>query len=114
MGTIITRNFELRTSGHLFTRSARSIAVIAVVGCLTVAGLAAALTGAGAAFSAQADIVSVDRTHKADRLSALPKPTSKVSSSAVTTLARPPLGCESAFSRTADPARAHIFGRCIS
>jgi hypothetical protein len=32
----------------------------------------------------------------------------------VTTLSRPPIGCESAFSRAADPKRSHIFGRCIS
>ena len=78
------------------------------------AGLAAALTGAGVAFSAQAGIISVDRTHKGDRLSLLPKSTSKVSSPAVTTLAKPPVGCESAFSRIVDPDRAHFFGRCIS
>jgi hypothetical protein len=113
MGTIITGEFA-RSGGRLFTCKGRSIAVIGVVGCLTVAGLAAGLTGPGAAFSAQTDIISIDRTHKGDRLSLLPKPTSKASSTAVTTLAKPPVGCESAFSRTADPGRAHIFGRCIS
>jgi hypothetical protein len=113
MGTIITGGFAKRSGGDLFTRTGKRIAVIGVVSCLTVAGLAAALTGAGAAFSAQTDITSVDRTHKGDRLSLSPKPTSKPSP-AVTTLARPPVGCESAFSRTADPDRAHIFGRCIS
>ena len=113
MGTIITGEFAQRSGGELFSRTGKSIAVIGVVGCLTVAGLVTALTGAGAAFSAQTDITSVDRTHKADRLSLSPKPTSKPSP-AVTTLARPPVGCESAFSRTADPDRAHIFGRCIS
>jgi hypothetical protein len=114
MGTIVTGEFARRFGGDLFARTGRVVAVIGVVGCLTVAGLAAALTGAGAAFSPQADVVSVDRTHKGDRLSLLPKPTSKASSPAVTTLAKPPVGCESAFSRTADPDRAHIFGRCIS
>jgi hypothetical protein len=38
----------------------------------------------------------------------------KVPSAVVTTLPRPPVGCESAFSRTVDPERVHIFGRCIS
>jgi hypothetical protein len=114
MGTIITGEFARRFGGDLFTRTGKSIAVIGVVGCITVAGLAVALTGAGAAFSPQADVVSVDRTHKGDRLPLLPKPTSKASSTAITTLAKPPVGCESAFSRTADPGRAHIFGRCIS
>jgi hypothetical protein len=111
MGIIITADFA-RSGGDLFTRTSRRFAVIGLVGCLTVVGVAAALTGAGAAFSAQADIISVDRTHKGDRLSLLPKPIA--SSPAVTTLAKPPVGCEPAFSRTADPDRAHIFGRCIS
>jgi hypothetical protein len=56
----------------------------------------------------------VDRTHKGDRALLSPKPTLKVPSAVVTTLARPPVGCESAFSRTVDPERAYIFGRCIS
>jgi hypothetical protein len=37
-----------------------------------------------------------------------------VSLPAVTTLAKPPVGCEPAFSRIVDPDRAHVFGRCIS
>ena len=49
-----------------------------------------------------------------DRLSLLPKPTSKVSLPAVATPAKPPVGCEPAFSRIVDPDRAHVFGRCIS
>jgi hypothetical protein len=113
MGTKITGQLARTFGGDLFIRTGRGFAVIGVVGCLTVVGLAAALTGAGAAFSAQADIISVDRTHKGDRLSVLPKPISKVSPG-VTTLAKPPVGCEPAFSRVVDPDRAHIFGRCIS
>ena len=92
----------------------RNIAIIGVVGCLAVTGLAAAVSGAGAALSTQAEIVSVDRTHKGNRLPLVPKQTSTVSSPVVTTLSRPPIGCEPAFSRAADPKRAHIFGRCIS
>jgi hypothetical protein len=114
MGTVITGELALRRGGYLSTRAGRSFAVIGVVGCLTVAALVAPLMGAGAAFSAQADIISVDRTHKGDRLPLSPKAASKVSSPAVTTLAKPPLGCEPAFSRVVDPDRAHIFGRCIS
>jgi hypothetical protein len=72
------------------------------------------VTGAGAALSTQTDIVSVDHTHKGDRLPVVSKRPSKASSSVVTTLSRPPIGCESAFSRAADPKRSHIFGRCIS
>ena len=92
----------------------RNIAIIGVVGCLAVTGLAAAVSGAGAALSTQAEIVSVDRTHKGNRLPLVPKQTSTVPSPVVTTLSRPPIGCEPAFSRAADPKRAHIFGRCIS
>jgi hypothetical protein len=100
MDTNSTAVLALRVS----RRAAKNIALIAVVGCLTVTGFAAAVAGA----------VSVDRTHKGDRLPQALKHTSTVSSPVVTTLSRPPIGCEPAFSRAADPKRAHIFGRCIS
>jgi hypothetical protein len=93
--------------------AAKNIVVIGVVGCLAVTGLAAAVSGAGAALSTQPDIVSVDRNHKGNRLPLVPKHTSTVSP-VVTTLSRPPIGCEPAFSRVADPKRSHIFGRCVS
>ena len=95
-------------------RAARNVVVIGVISCLAVVGFAAAVTGAGAALRTQVDIVSVDHTHKGDRLPLVPKHTSKASSPVVTTLSRPPIGCELAFSRAADPKRSHIFGRCIS
>ena len=95
-------------------RATKNIALIGVVGCLAVTGFAAAVTGAGAALNSQSDGVSVDRTHKDDRLPLAVEGTSTVSSPIVTTLSRPPIGCEPAFSRAADPKRAHIFGRCIS
>ena len=110
MDTNSTAVFALRLSRG----AVRNIAVIGVVGCLAVTGLAAAVSGAGATLSTQADIVSVDRTHKGNRLPLLPKHTSTGSSPVVTTLSRPPIGCEPAFSRAADPKRSHIFGRCIS
>jgi hypothetical protein len=112
MGTVITGEFARRFGGNLFTHTSRGLAAVAVVGGLTVAGLAVALTGA--ASSAWGDIISVDRTHKGDRLSQLHKPISKVPLPAVTTLAKPPVGCEPAFSRIVDPGRAHVFRRCIS
>jgi hypothetical protein len=105
MGTNI--NLEL-------ARIHRRAIITGLVCCLVAAGFALAVTGAGSALSAQPDIISVDRTHKGDRSALSPKPTSNPSSPVVTTLARPPVGCESAFSRTVDPERAHIFGRCIS
>jgi hypothetical protein len=95
------------------SRAAAKITAI-IVGFIAVAGFAAGVTGAGAALSTQADIVSVDRAHKGDRLSVAPKHSPTVSSPGVTTLSHPPIGCESAFSRVADPKRSHIFGRCVS
>jgi hypothetical protein len=113
MGTNITRRLALRFGGNSLAIANRTIVAIGVVSSLVIAGSFVVVTGAGATF-APGDMISVDRTHKGDRLSPLPKPTSKASSSVVTSLARPPVGCESAFSRAADPARAHIFGRCVS
>jgi hypothetical protein len=110
MDTNSTAVFALRVG----CRAAAKIAAISVAGFLAVAGFAAAVSGAGAALNTQADIVSVDRTNKGNRLPLAPKHTSTVSSPVVTTLSRPPIGCEPAFSRAADPKRSHIFGRCIS
>jgi hypothetical protein len=109
MGTNI--NVELARVQRL---TARSAVITGLVCCLAAAGFALAMTGAGTALSAQPETISVDRTHKGDRALLSPKPTLKVPSAVVTTLPRPPVGCESAFSRTVDPERAHIFGRCIS
>jgi hypothetical protein len=95
-------------------RAVKKIAIIGVVGCLAAAGLAAAVSGAGASLGTQADVVSVERSHKGDRLQLAPKQTSTVPLPVVTTLSRPPIGCEPAFSRVADPKRSHVFGRCIS
>src|SRR6478672_5696679 len=110
MGPNSTAFFAQRVS----RRAARNIAVIGIVSCLTVLGFSAAVTGAGPALSTQINIVSVDHTHKGDRLPLVPKHASKASSPVVTTLSRPPVGCEAAFSRAADPKRSHMFGRCIS
>ena len=110
MDTHSTAVFAQRVS----RRAARNVAIIGVVSCLAVLGFAAAVTGAGAALSTQINIVSVDHTHKGDRLPLAPKDISTVSSSVVTTFLRPPIGCEPAFSRVADPKRSYIFGRCIS
>ena len=95
-------------------RAARNVAVVGVVSCLAITGFAAAVHGAGAASSIQSDIVSVAHTHKGDRLPLATKNIPTVPSPVVTTLSRPPIGCEPAFSRVADPKRSYIFGRCIS
>jgi hypothetical protein len=112
MGTKITGEFARTYGRDLLGRAGRNSVVTGVVGCLTIACLAGALTGAGA-FGSGPNVISVDSTHKGDRLSLSPKQTSKLSP-AVTTLAKPLVGCEPAFSRVVDPDRAHIFGRCVS
>ena len=89
-------------------RAAKNIAAIGVVSCLAVTGFAAAVGGGTVA------VVSVDRIHKGDRLLLVPERTSNLTPPVVTTLSRPPIACEPAFSRLADPKRSRIFGRCIS
>jgi hypothetical protein len=110
MDTNITAAIALRVT----RTAAKNIAVIGVIGCLAVTGFAAAVGGTGAAPSTQADIVSVDRILKGDRLPLVLKRTSNLTPPVVTTLSRPPIACEPAFSLVADPKRSHIFGRCIS
>ena len=73
MDTNSTAVFAQRVS----CRAARNIAVIGVVSCLAVVVFAAAVTGAGPALSTQINIVSVDHTHKGDRLPLVSKHTSK-------------------------------------
>ena len=109
MGTDITSGFAVRFGRSVLIQVAKKIVIIGVVSSVAVA---IAATGAGVALSAQPDVVSVNRIHKGDRLSLVPK--SAATPPVVTTLSHPPVGCESAFSRVADPTRAHFFGRCIS
>ena len=78
-------------------RAANNIAIMGLVGGLAVAGLSTAIG---------------ERSHKGDRLKVAPKPTS--TSTVVTTLSPPPIGCEPVFSGLVDPKRSHVFGRCIS
>ena len=99
---------------RLSRRAAKRIGIISVVGCLAVTGLAAAVHGAGAAAGAQSSIVSVDHTRKGDRLPVASKPAPTVSSPMVTTLSRPPIGCDPAFSPLAASASLNFAGRCLS
>ena len=98
MDTNSTEFISLRLS----CRAAKNIVIIGVVCCLAVAALTAAM------------IVSGERSHKGDRLQPVPQRFSTVPSPVVTTLSRPPIGCEPAFSSVADPWRSHVFGRCVS
>ena len=63
--------------------------------------------------------ISVNRTHKGDRLPqeslAKPNPSFSPSTKAAPDLPkRVPLGCDPAFSPIADPAHAHIHKRCMA
>ncbi len=113
MDTNVTDVLASCAGRTLFGSAARSIVAIGVVSCLAVGGFTA--TGAGAALNAQPqNTISIDRTSKGDRLPVVLKRTPTTSSPYLSTLQRPPIGCDPAFSRTAEPERAHIFGRCIS
>jgi hypothetical protein len=113
MGTDLADALISRVNRTQFLITPKSTAAIAVLGCLIAGGFTAAASTAGAARSEQIATVSVNRTNKSDRLPAL-KFTPNVSSPLVSALLRPPIGCDPAFSRAAEPARAHIFGRCVS
>ena len=108
MDTNSTDVISLRVS----RRAVKKIAIIGVVGCVAVTRLAT--VGVVASLGTQSDVVSVERSRKGDRLLLAPKNTSTVPSPVVTTLPRPPIGCEPAFSLVADPRRSRVFGRCIS
>lgn len=67
--------------------------------------------------SAQTKITDVNRTNKADQLTVAParqaqQRLSPAADGMKTSLQRPPLGCDPAFSPVADPARAGIYKRC--
>lgn len=81
-----------------------------------VAGGVGAVMALGATKSGTSLAVSVDRTGKGDRLPsvAASKPRVNAPSSVVSKRSSPPLGCDSAFSRVAEPRQAHIFGRCAA
>jgi hypothetical protein len=67
----------------------------------------------GASFSA----ISVNRTHKGDRLSQasnLQRPEINSNSMKAIPSTRVPPGCDPAFSPVADPERGRIFGRCVT
>jgi hypothetical protein len=76
-----------------------------------------ATNGADAATrTAQTEITAVNRTNKGDQLT--PALIHQVqqrlapAGAVKTSLQRPPLGCDGAFSPVADPARAGIYKRC--
>jgi hypothetical protein len=70
----------------------------------------------GAGLSAGQDRITVDRTHKGDRL-LLVKPEKGAEELAPLSPARPqgriPTGCDPAFSPISAPQLGHIFRRCV-
>jgi len=108
------KSFSTSSDSASPPRALKSLIAVAIaVGLIAGAAFPAAVSSPGAAKTVQ-PAVSVNRTNKGDRLPLTLKRTSTISSPAAATQARPPVGCDPAFSRVADPARAHIFGRCIS
>jgi hypothetical protein len=89
----------------------KGVMAVALAIGLIAGAFPAVVSTPGAAGTAQQTVL-VNRTNKGDRLPL--KRTSTVSLPAVAAKAQPPVGCDPAFSRVADPSRAHIFGRCIS
>jgi hypothetical protein len=93
----------------------KATAAALLVSCLT-AGAFCTVNGPGIAKDGRAAVVLVDRTLKGDRLkqnvlrTSGPTPLSPIGSLP----GKVPLGCDRAFSPTADPAHAHIFGRCAA
>jgi hypothetical protein len=88
----------------------KGVMAVAITVGLIAGAFPAVVSTPGAAKTAQ-QTVSVNRTNKGDRFPL--KRTSTVSLPAVAVKA-PPVGCDPAFSRVTDPARANIVGRCIS
>jgi hypothetical protein len=103
-----------RPRSNLLSFAPKAAVAIPLLSCLIAGAFTAATSTADAARSERAEAQSVNRTTKCDRLPLSPKLTAATPSSLVTSMRRPPIGCDPAFSRAADPARAHVFGRCLS
>lgn len=92
----------------------------ATVAALLVSCLAAsafcAVNGPSVAKDKTAPLIFVDRTLKGDRL----RPNARLTNGAApaspteSSPRKVPLGCDRAFSPAADPAHAHVFGRCTA
>jgi hypothetical protein len=84
-----------------------------VIFCSIAACIVGATNAPGAsARSAQTEITNVNRVNKGDQLTALPIQQTQQMKSMKTSLQRPPLGCDPAFSPVAEPMRATIYKRC--
>ena len=96
--------------------------LVAASGFLIFCSVAACIVGAtnapgASAHSAPTEITNVNRVNKGDQLTASPiQQTQQILSPPAegmkTSLQRPPLGCDPAFSPVSDPTRATIYKRC--
>jgi hypothetical protein len=77
------------------------------------------MTSPGVYVNAEVGTMSINRTHKGDRLpqASMPHRYSKSSTSVENASVSPkrvPFGCDPAFSPFANPTRAGIIGRCMA
>ena len=96
--------------------------LVAASGFLVLCSIGACILGAtnganAAARTVQTEITAVNRINKGDQLTpALIRQVQQrlvpLAGAMKTSLQRPPLGCDGAFSPVADPARADIYRRC--
>jgi hypothetical protein len=101
--------------GRPVSNAVTKIVTIAALGWF-VAGGVGAVMALGVTKSETSLALTVDRSGKGDRLPsvATSKPRANGPSSVASARASPPVGCDSAFSRIAEPRQAHIFGRCAA
>jgi hypothetical protein len=88
----------------------RGAMAVAISVGLIAGAFPALVNNPGFANAAQSNVL-VNRASKSDRL---PLKRTATALLPVAAKVRPPVGCDPAFSRAADPAHAHVFGRCIS
>ena len=92
----------------------KTVAIAALV--WFIAGGVGAVMALETAKSEQSFAGSVDRTNKGDRLPSVSISKLHVNGTSPTLVTRtsPPIGCDPAFSKVAEPQKAHIFGRCAA
>jgi hypothetical protein len=91
-------------------RKLKTAMAVAIAVGLVAGAFPALVTNPGFAKAPQTNVL-VNRAIKGDRL---PLKRTSAALLPIEAKAKLPVGCDPAFSRAADPARAHIFGRCIS
>jgi len=98
-----------------FANSSKQIAGAVLLSAMFAGVVNIATTGF--ADEAKFSVISVNRTHKGDRLpraSNLQHPQINSNSTRLGPSTNVPPGCDPAFSPVADPERGRIFGRCVT